>query len=505
MRPRTTGLLLLVALLLGALVYMLEIRSPEQPAAGEAGGSELFPALEAGEVDWLELTTTDERRVRAERQPDGWRIVSPGQWRADAVALDGLVSQLAGLDVQGRVEGEAAPDDFGVGDAAETIRFGTAGARHTLRLGGRTPIGANTYARAGDSAEVVWIATWRANALRKSLTDLRDRRVLDFDHAAVERVEVRWPDGRVVGEKDDAGWRLLAPVEERADRATFETLLSDLAFLQADGFVEEPLAPAESALGEPVIRVALTVEGAVEGAVEGGVGERVLRVGGLRGEQRIAAGSGDALFLIDADRLDDLPRDVLAYRFKALGEFDVAAARGLSLTLPGEAPAGETIRLSATLAAGRWQTAPEHVAEERVREIVSALSRLTARAIVAEQVGDHELAALGLAPPRMRARVTGQGGEVLADVSLGLRQAGRGVLAKRADSPILYRVDETVADRLPIDAADFEARFVGEVDPPDDAEEPFAPEFEDADETPEDSGVGGLRGADLRGGDAPRV
>ena len=196
---------------------------------------------------------------------------------------------------------------------------------------------------------------------------------------------------------------------------------------------------------------------------------------------------------------------MLAYRFKALGEFDVAAARGLSLTLAGEAPGAETIRLSATLAAGHWQTAPEHVAEERVREIVSALSRLTARAIVAEQVGDHELAALGLAPPRMRARVTGQGGEVLADVSLGLRQAGRGVLAKRADSPILYRVDETVADRLPIDAADFEARFVGEVDPPDDAEEPFAPEFEDADETPDDSGVGGLRGADLRGGDAPRV
>ena len=125
------------------------------------------------------------------------------------------------------------------------------------------------------------------------------------------------------------------------------------------------------------------------------------------------------------------------------------------------------------------------MADTRVRDMVSAPVRLTATDIVAEELGDEELAALGLAPARARLQVTGEQGALLADVALGVAQPGRGILPSGVDSPIVYRVDETVAERVPVDAAAFEAGFVGEVDPPDDVEELWVPGTDDVDALPD--------------------
>ena len=209
----------------------------------------------------VELTTQDDHAVRAEREMSGWRLVEPGDWPADTVTLDGLASQLAGLDVQGRVEGDVDAADFGVGDDATPIRFSSGGVEHTLRLADArrsapTPTHAPTAPPRSRGSR-----PGGPQALRKSLTDLRDRRVLEFDRAAVERIDVTWPEGRVEIVRDGDAWRLAAPVEERADRATVETLLSDLAFLSADGFVDEPLPPEESGLETPYLVVSLGMRG----------------------------------------------------------------------------------------------------------------------------------------------------------------------------------------------------------------------------------------------------
>jgi hypothetical protein len=218
------------------------------------------------------------------------------------------------------------------------------------------------------------------------------------------------------------------------------------------------------------------IGGRGEAADAGGSGEPFdleIAFGGLRDGRRVVRGANGSLFGVEAERLDDIPREVLAYRFKSLAEFDVAEARGLALTFAtGDASGDEPRRIESILAAGHWQSVPEQLDDETIRSIVTALSRLQASAIVAESVGDAERGALGLAPPRVHARVTGEGGEVLADVSFGVAEPGRGWLAMRADSPIVYSVDATVAERLPLDGADFDARFVGEGDPPESAEEP---------------------------------
>lgn len=451
MNPRTTIVLLIAALLLGAFVYVYEIRETA-PTARETSKDELFPGFEAADVDWIELSTRDGERVRAERAEGGWQIVVPGEYAADSVAFDALASRLADLDIGGRVTGDDPPSNFGVGDDVEPVRFLAAGTLHSLRIGGHTPIGSNTYVRADDGS-VAWVDSWRTNALGKSLTDLRDRRIVDFDHAAVERVEVQWPGGSVRLEKSGPDWRLVEPVTERGDRATVETLLSDLAFLNADGFIDGPISDDELGLDDPVLRISIAGGGALAGGFE-----RELVFGALLTQGRVVRGPDGTLFVIDAVRLDDLPRDLIDYRDKALAEFDVAEARRLTLTFDGQG--GRSIAES-ILEEGRWQTSPEPVDDARIRTLVTTLSRLEAESIVADEMGGQELGVLGLDPARVRAVVTGAEGRVLADVALGADQGERGLLVQRHGSPIVYRIAASVADRLPVDRSDYDARFVG--------------------------------------------
>ena len=55
---------------------------------------------------------------------------------------------------------------------------------------------------------------------------------------AVGEIALSWPGGGARLERGDDGWRMTEPVADAADETTVDTLLSDLAFLRAEGFVE---------------------------------------------------------------------------------------------------------------------------------------------------------------------------------------------------------------------------------------------------------------------------
>ena len=68
--------------------------------------------------------------------------------------------------------------------------------------------------------------------------------------------------------------------------------------------------------------------------------------------------------------------------------------------------------------------------------------------------------ALGLAPGNLQVQVTGEGGRVLTELVFGRVRAGQGWWVSSTDSPTVYRVDEALAEVLPVDAADFQARWI---------------------------------------------
>jgi hypothetical protein len=473
MNPRNTMILALVVAALGAFLYFYEIRGQEKRAEAEEAASRLFQGVSAQEIDAIVLAASGGERVRLERSDERWRITEPIRFPADQIRADGLTSTLAGLSSEAVLEEPEPLEEYGIG-ADPTIRFWVGEVEHALHVGDKTPVGGNTYAKT-EGAQVYAVKSYHATSLTRSLEELRDSKVLDFDRDAIDRIEARWPGGGVVLGKGEAGWRLLEPVEAVADADTIDGLLSDLGFLRADDFIDGVPPDAEVGLDAPAFEVVL-VAGASDGG-EASTRTRLVIGATTDGTHRAVRGSAeDALYQIGENRLEDFPRTVAAYRFKNLADFDPSDAAGFELVFPAIGEEAPHV-VSGELGEEGWTTTPETMAAGKASQIIGELSKLTAVGIVADAMGDDELRGIGLSPPAVTLRAfAGEEGEeaaLLAEVQLGNADPERGIAARRSGDDVVYRLDYELAEHLPISREAFSNRFRSSEEP-EELEEPEA-------------------------------
>ena len=481
MNPRTTALLALLACLLGGFVYFYEIEGEEGREAAIESEKRLFADLESEDIDALELTTTDSVLARIERRDGGWRIVSPVEGAGDAIALDAIASAIVQLPRAGSVK--ASPGDlaqFGLAEGAPVVRFEAKGASHALRIGKATPVGGNVYVAAEAGPEVApvvaYVESYRVNAWRRKLDDLRDRRIVALTPGEVERRATAWPEPgegaapgvaesglfEVVLVRDSGrGWQIESPAALPADEETVNRLLSDLAYRQASGFVDERTPAVESALRETALRVRWSASGAP--------GEQQLRIAGLEGDTRLVETAAGVLHRIAPERLEDFELRLSAYRDKQLSALDVAllsrielefADEGAGLETPVAGPAGPVVL---TQADGTWSSSGLDLDPEALAGLAGRLASLRAGEIVADEMGEPELASLGLAPPAVRIRIWAGKGDADAppvlELELGRLDPERGLFARRLPEAAVHALEPIVAESLPRTRADFEARF----------------------------------------------
>lgn len=486
MNPRTTALLALAACLLGGFVYFYEIEGGKGREAAVETEKRLFTGVEAEDVDALELETSDGVDARFERRDGGWRIVAPVEGVGDAVALDAIASALAQLPRAGSVK--AAPGDlaqFGLGADAPRVRFEAKGASHSLRIGKATPVGGNVYVAADEGAGIAYVESYRVNAWRRRLDDLRDRRIVSLTPGEVDRLAIAWPEPGPDAAPDAAdralfeltlvrdaekGWQIESPAALPADEETVNRLLSDLAYLQATGFVDERTPAIEAALRETALRVRWSGPGGPEAA-----GEQQFRIAGLEGDARLVETTGGVLHRIAPDRLDDFARRLSAYRDKSLSAIDAARLDRIELEFADDAARLETPVAGAagpivlTQANGSWSAEGLDLDPEALAGLAGRLASLRASDIVADELGTAELASLGLAPPAVRIRLQGgqveQGGQGDAGAApqlaleLGRLDPERGLFVRRPPGSTVYAIEPIVAEAFALTRADFEARF----------------------------------------------
>jgi hypothetical protein len=482
--PRSTAILLVVAVLLGAFVYFYEIEGEEGRREAEEASKRVFTDLEAADIQAFEVTTTDEKTARLENRDGRWRVVSPVDFPADEVAADGIASTLAKLASEGVIDDPQEPEAYGLGDDAARVRFEAGEKQETLVLGKKTPVGSNSYVADEGDPRVFMVPTWRLNSFKKSLDELRDRRVLRFDRSQVERVAVSWPDTGVTLEKRDGKWWLTSPIEGPADQETVDDLLSELSFLRAEGFVDGDVDEVRERLRPPEFEVVLGLESEDDSARE-----LSFVLGQVREEgDRLAQGAEKAYYTIPAERIDDFARTVVAYRFKDLAAFESADARRFEIAFTDD---GDETVIEGVRTDGAWTTTPEPMAAGRAASLVSELSRLKAESIAAESAGEEELAGLGLAPPAVRFRVYGDAPEegadetLMADVSVGRVDPSLGIMARAGSGGPIYVIDLALAEHLPVSHEAFENRFRSKEAPGDEPSSEFDEAFGEDPATPE--------------------
>ena len=491
MNPRSTGLLAVLAVALGVFIYYYEIGGEASRKSALSDAKNIFSGLSAEDVEAISLVTLDGIAARFERRQGAWFVATPVEARAEASALDAMAHALVAMPREGSAPAAGDLSRFGLGPDAKEVYFEISGVRRSLRIGGSTPVGGHRYV-AGQSQddpeglssrEVSYVASYRVNAFNRKLSDLRDRRIFDFDEAAVSTLRIGWPEPRsgsmgatneapewtevALARAEDGMWHLGAPMRGMADQEIVRSVLSNLAYLRAEEFIDVPDQAAVESLSETALTVHWTLEAEHL--------EHHARIAGVIGDRQLVESENGRLALISSSRLDEFPRRIVDYRFRQLSDFDLSFARRVEMQFVDDGSPGTVgvssgvgkLDATAELEEAGWRGRDSEGAEispGQVSSLILEMSSLRADSVFAEEMGPSELTGLNLSPPLASIHVMGGSdpdapAETLASLQIGRVYPGRGYFIMRGDSKAVYVIDSEGLGSLPVSAAAYREAF----------------------------------------------
>ena len=280
MSPRNTLIMFLVVLGLGAFWYFHDVKGGQEKQEAKALEERLFPDLEAEQVTRLalvELGKGEKPRLVLEKVDGLWHLRGDQDLLASREEIGGLAELVATLKRESVVNESAAAGalaQYGLEKPKYRLEVGTsqAGRSYQLLLGDKTPDESGYYARTGDKAPVVDVASMFMTTLEKPVPELREKSSLALEPSAVTRVVIKPAQGpevvlskvegpKVEGEEGStearSTWRLESPVQLPADARKVSDYLWAWKTLSAGRF----LAPQEKVdFSHPALRIEVTAE-----------------------------------------------------------------------------------------------------------------------------------------------------------------------------------------------------------------------------------------------------
>jgi hypothetical protein len=296
-----------------------------------------IPVFEARSLS-LQLPSPGNLRVRLSKTGGRWIFETPIQTRADKASVDIVINRLNALKVRAFID-DPAIDDAATGLANPELRIALEGnsRRETLLLGraapGTLPV---RYAKLEDRAQVftVEIEPSLVERLLNAQTDLRERRVLEFDPARLSSIDIRSP-GRPdlsLQRLETGAWQVVSrgsaspggqpPAPQPADAQFVTRLTESLQALRADVFLSDAPSAAELenwGFNRPEREITLNFASPGGGVPAASSVSLVLAVASEReGRLYARAGGSSSVLLVPAETLGRVPAVPRAYRDRNL-------------------------------------------------------------------------------------------------------------------------------------------------------------------------------------------
>lgn len=457
MKARTTLILAIVVVLVGAFVWWDYKKGT--PTDKRREQSRRLTDLKHDQVTRLELISTNQTIV-LEKQDNRWNLREPLAYRADSGAVNSMLDGLEFAEKTRTLSAEEAAGldahELGLATPRLQVAWQSPTGRRALRLGAETPTGDAIYVQFEGQKEVHIVAKYLFDRLNRSLSELRDRVVLDFDPATAQRCEIK--NGERVLEFARSGsdpanpWTLVRPVNARADQRAVAELLSQLSRLRVQEFVSDnPADLPRYRLDEPAREITISragTEGVLTLLVSAPDPQNTARVyGKLK--------NADAILALNTSDLPAAELNVADYRDRRVLVFEEHAVEGIEILHGSE-------RLTLTKTNAEWQvTAPtvQSADRDRVQTLLGELRGLRVEQFVADVA--PELDAYGLATPAAVVKLLGSGTNLIANLLISAPDETRGLcLVKREDEPFIYGVTTNLPARLPSHPLDVRPRRV---------------------------------------------
>jgi hypothetical protein len=397
-RFRGTIVLLGVFAVLGGYVYFAEYRGHDEREQKKTAAKKLFPTPPK-DITGLTLVYPDHRISAVKRDDKHWEITEPQGIDADSEEWEMLASSLGQIE-KGDIVAEK-PDlaSFGLDkpaiDLTAHLKDG-----HDVRVlfGAENPKKTDNYAKLGDSSEVFLSPSSWNKTFQKSLTDMRNKSVLDF---AVENINsVRIEDGKTQIELQKSGtdWQLKMPPGLKADNSEVSGFLSSLLSARAVSFTDEKIDPKSTGLNPPSSRITLH-----DGKANA---DRILSLGKSPETDKYYARdeSRPAVFIIDKEIPAKVRRPVMDWRDKSVAHVEPESVDELEIIRGAE-------KLSLKKQGAEWKLADgRKVQSEKISNALISLEFERASQIVDMPGKPSEY---GLDKPRMEVTLRQSGKDIL--------------------------------------------------------------------------------------------
>jgi hypothetical protein len=392
-----------------------------------------------------------------------WKITSPVTAGGDAGVIVSLLDKLTTAGIkQVATETPKSLSEFGLDHPQVSITATTkAGKDASFLIGNENKFDGTLFVKTGDKPRVAVAESQLKFALEKSTYDLREKRLLPVEDKDVIAVAVKAGGNEYALARQDAGWKLTAPLEGPADDTVARRIASSIRSVRSTAIVAETVDdPKKYGFDAPKAQVTVTVLGGAKtpiviGQVKEGETEKTYA----------RAGEGFVAEIPDTV-IKDVTKTVSELRDKRLlPTFD--RDKVVQVKFSGKEGAQESFVVErrkekdGDATKETWAVLAPHAAPAKgfkMDSVLQALSAIKGESIVEENADALALARFGLDQPTRVIAAFGDAGAEVARVQVGAEVQGEeGVFYARASSaPRVFKVKKTALDTLPALLAEVE-------------------------------------------------
>jgi hypothetical protein len=474
MRFRTTIILILLLLGLGAYVYWVELPKAEQ----EAKKKTLFEFTPADTTE-VDLAYAD-REIVLKKSGDEWRLAKPIDAPADQTTAKNLVNAIAECEVKKTLD-ETATDlpQYGLDQPFVKVTVKLKDKElPTILVGKNAPVGFSTYLKKADDPKIILTSSSFRSGMDKKVKDLRDKTIVAFEDKDVHKVQLHGEAKDIALVQKDDNWSIEQPAAYAADATAMRSFLSTLRSMRAVDFpADQPTDLSTYGLDNP--RLTVTLYLGKENA------EKRLLLGKEtdKKEVYVQASGQPTVYTVSDWVFRDLNKSLADFRDKTVFAFDRDKITAVDVARK-EGGQFKLVRGDDK----QWRV--EGVgggkpAETTISQFIGDLHDLKGYEIAADNPTD--LAQFGLDQPLLKATVVGEGDKPVGTVLAGSRQTADGkkeYTAMIAGGPTVFLVRDYLFTRLDKHPQD----FVEKPTPTIGAATPGTPVVQSEDE-PEEGGV----------------
>jgi len=453
MRFKGTTVLFLVFLVLGGYVYFTEFRGKEERQKKEEARKKAFPVDEK-DIAEISLIYPDRTITGVKKGEKQWQITAPPGLEADPDEWQQLASNIPRIEREDTV-GQNAQDlaPFGLKDPSVRVSAKLKdGKAIEILFGGENPKKTFNYAKLPGSNDVFLTASNWAKTFTKSVSDLRNKKVLEFEPDDIDNLKITEGAKELEAQKSGENWQLKNPIDTRADSGEVTTFVSSIRFARANAFPDPPVDAKTAGLDPPVIRIALHDSKAKS--------DRILLVGRNSGTDKYYARdpSRDSIFIIDKDIADKARRPIFDWRDKSITKVDRDKIDHIEIRR-----GSETIAM--IKAGSDWKLQDDRKLQwDKISSMLNTLDFEKAKDVID---APKPLSTYGLDKPRIEV-VLRQGSTELVRLAFGSdSKTPEGIYIRTSDGPAVKVVSRDVSDKVNVKAED-----LIEAPPPAPAEKP---------------------------------